>query len=64
MLERSLGHDGDGLRRIIRIEDDLQPLIGVRRLTRHGGDDHHLVGPRSEDGVQAPGDPGADCAQG
>ena len=39
-------------------------LIGVRRFTRHGGDDHHLVGARSEDGVQAPGDSGADCAQG
>ena len=49
---------------IVGVEDHPQAGVGVGGLAGHLGHDDHLVGRGSEDGLQAPGDAGADAADG
>lgn len=56
-------HDGDRLRRVIGIEDDLQTLIRVRRFARDRRHDDHFVDTWREDGLKATRQAGADRTQ-
>jgi hypothetical protein len=64
MVGVGLGKDGHRLGRVVGVEDDPQPLIGVGWVAGDRGDDDDLLLGGGEDVPQPLGDAGADLTEG
>ena len=64
MVGVGLGKDGHRLGRVVGVEDDPQPLIGVGWVAGDRGDDDDLLLGGGEDVAQPLGDAGADLTEG